>query len=114
MPLYDRPKKAKTFSKDHIKDAVEFLTKAKNPGIYVGWGAVDAIKYTIELAEHLSAPVCTTLQGKSAFPASHPLHTGFGFGTNAVPVITSYSIHYTKLYELLSAVRPSPSDIRTR
>jgi len=85
MPLYDRPKKAKTFSKDHIKDAVKLLTKAKNPGIYVGWGAVDAIKYTIELAEQLSAPVCTTLQGKSAFPASHPLHTGFGFGTNAVP-----------------------------
>lgn len=85
MPLYQPPKKVETFSKDQIKKAVELLKNAKKPGIYVGWGAVDAIEYTINIAEQLSAPVCTTLQGKSAFPASHPLHTGFGFGPNAVP-----------------------------
>ena len=71
--------------KNQITKAVELLIQAKNPGIYVGWGAVDAIKYTMSIAEQLSAPVCTTLQGKSAFPESHPLHTGFGFGANAVP-----------------------------
>ena len=85
MPLYQPPKKVETFSNDQIKKAVELLKNAKKPGIYVGWGAVDAIEYTINIAEQLSAPVCTTLQGKSAFPASHPLHTGFGFGPNAVP-----------------------------
>jgi acetolactate synthase-1/2/3 large subunit len=85
MPPYLPPKKTATFGKDQIKKVVELLTSAKNPGIYVGWGAVDAIEYTIDIAEQLSAPVCTTLQGKSAFPASHPLHTGFGFGPNAVP-----------------------------
>lgn len=85
MPPYQQPKKAETFRKDQIKKAVELLKNAKNSGIYVGWGAVDAIEYTIEIAEYLSAPVCTTLQGKSAFPASHSLHTGFGFGPNAVP-----------------------------
>ena len=85
MPPYQPPKKAKTFGKDQIKKAAELLKNAKNPGIYVGWGAVDAIENSIEIAEHLSAPVCTTLQGKSAFPASHPLHTGFGFGPNSVP-----------------------------
>jgi acetolactate synthase-1/2/3 large subunit len=29
--------------------------------------------------------VATTLQGLSVFPATHPLHTGFGFGAAAVP-----------------------------
>jgi len=33
----------------------------------------------------LEAPVSTTLQGLSAFPSSHPLHTGMGFGPSAVP-----------------------------
>jgi acetolactate synthase-1/2/3 large subunit len=33
----------------------------------------------------LQAPVATTLQGLSVFPATHPLHTGFGFGAAAVP-----------------------------
>jgi acetolactate synthase-1/2/3 large subunit len=29
--------------------------------------------------------VATTLQGKSSFPAKHPLHTGVGFGPSSVP-----------------------------
>jgi acetolactate synthase-1/2/3 large subunit len=33
----------------------------------------------------VQAPVATTLQGFSMFPASHPLHVGFGFGPAAVP-----------------------------
>ena len=37
------------------------------------------------LAEHLGAPVSTTLQGLSSFPAHHPLHTGVGFGAASVP-----------------------------
>ncbi|WP_242117145.1 thiamine pyrophosphate-binding protein [Aestuariivivens sediminicola] len=85
MPTYKPLKQLKTVDEKQIHEAVEHLTKAKNPGIYVGWGAVDATEYIIKIAESLSAPVCTTLQGKSAFPASHPLHTGFGFGPNAVP-----------------------------
>jgi hypothetical protein len=51
----------------------------------VGWGAVDAAGVTAALAERLVAPVATTLQGLSAFPADHPLHTGMGFGAAAVP-----------------------------
>src|SRR5690625_5655900 len=39
----------------------------------------------IELAELLNAPVATTLQGLSAFPGNHPLHTGMGFGGYSVP-----------------------------
>jgi len=109
MPLYQSPKKIETFSKDQIKKAAELLTNAKNPGIYVGWGAADAIEYTIGIAEQLSAPVCTTLQGKSAFPYSHPLHTGFGFGQNAVPA----SQNAFKNVDLMLAVGVRFSEIGT-
>ena len=74
-----------TFDKQKIKAAAELLVQAKNPGIYVGWGASMATEYTKNIADVLGAPVATTLQGKASFPASHPLHTGFGFGPNAVP-----------------------------
>jgi acetolactate synthase-1/2/3 large subunit len=40
---------------------------------------------TVKIAEHLNAPVSTTLQGLSAFPANHPLHTGMSFGPASVP-----------------------------
>jgi len=74
-----------TFDKKKIKAAAEMLKQGKNPGIYIGWGASKATKYTERIADLLGAPVATTLQGKASFPASHPLHTGFGFGPNAVP-----------------------------
>ena len=75
-PNIDHPK---------IKATAKLLLNAKNPGIYVGWGAANASDYTQKIAEILGAPVATTLQGKASFPANHPLHTGFGFGPNAVP-----------------------------
>jgi len=68
-----------------IKATAELLLKAKNPGIYVGWGAANAAEYTQKIANLIDAPVATTLQGKASFPANHPLHTGFGFGPNSVP-----------------------------
>ncbi len=72
-------------SAEDIQAAVELLSAAEHPGLYVGWGAVDAVSYTAQLAELLVAPVSTTLQGLSAFPANHPLHTGVGFGSASVP-----------------------------
>ena len=68
-----------------IKATIDLIHSAKRPGIYLGWGARDATPHTIELAELLGAPVATTLQGLSVFPANHPLHTGMGFGASAVP-----------------------------
>ena len=85
MPLYNTSERPLHFISDDIPQAIKMLKEAKNPGIYVGWGAVDAVPYTMRIAERLNAPVCTTLQGKSSFPSSHSLHTGFGFGPNAVP-----------------------------
>ena len=68
-----------------IARAAELLRRAERPGIFCGWGAVDATGELRQLAEALGAPVATTLQGLSAFPASHPLHAGFGLGPAAVP-----------------------------
>jgi acetolactate synthase I/II/III large subunit len=69
--------------------AVDILAKAKHPAIFVGWGGVEAIVHTKTIAELLSAPVSTTLQGLSAFSAKHPFHTGMGFGPAAVPAATN-------------------------
>ncbi|WP_457609863.1 thiamine pyrophosphate-binding protein [Lutibacter sp.] len=74
-----------TVEKQKVKQAAKLLSEASNPGIYVGWGAANAVKYTEEIAKLLEAPVATTLQGKASFPASNKYHTGFGFGPNSVP-----------------------------
>ena len=68
-----------------ILRAVELLRNAKHPCLFVGWGTRDASDQVKAVADWLEAPVATTLQGLSAFPANHPLHVGFGFGASAVP-----------------------------
>ncbi len=86
LPSFEpAPSPDPTVEDDAIERAVELLTEAEQPGFYVGWGAVDAAEETTRLAERLVAPIATTLQGKSAVPARHPLHTGVGFGPSSVP-----------------------------
>jgi acetolactate synthase-1/2/3 large subunit len=65
--------------------AAALLRHAEKPGIFCGWGAVDAGAELERLAESLGAPVATTLQGLSAFSGDHPLHAGFALGHSAVP-----------------------------
>ncbi len=85
LPKFDNRIELPAFSKESIKQAVDILTAAKRPTLYVGWGAVDAIDYTVKIAELLAAPVSTTLQGKSSFPNTHVLSTGVGFGPASKP-----------------------------
>ena len=68
-----------------IARAAALLLAAKKPALFVGWGARGAGAQTRAIADFLQAPVATTLQGLAAFPAEHPLHTGFSFGAAAVP-----------------------------
>jgi acetolactate synthase-1/2/3 large subunit len=70
-----------------IARAAALLDAARHPGIFCGWGAVDAVPALRTIAERLGAPVATTLQGLSAFPANHPLHAGFALGPAAVPAV---------------------------
>jgi acetolactate synthase-1/2/3 large subunit len=86
MPSFEpAPDPEPTVEDDAIERAVDLLTAAEQPGLYVGWGAVDAAEETTRLADRLVAPIATTLQGKSAVPERHPLHTGVGFGPSSVP-----------------------------
>jgi acetolactate synthase-1/2/3 large subunit len=63
-----------------VDAAAAALVAAKRPLIYVGQG-VHYAKGWDELksvAELLEAPVCSSLEGKSAFPETHPLALGSG------------------------------------
>jgi len=72
-----------------IGQAASRLAAAKHPGLFLGWGCRDSTGLAVELAERLGAPVATTLQGLSVFPATHPLHTGMGIGSAAVPAASN-------------------------
>jgi acetolactate synthase-1/2/3 large subunit len=85
VPAFEAPPAGAPASDAQLDAAVALLADAKSPGIFVGWGAVDVAAETQQIAELLGAPVSTTLQGMSAFPGNHPLHTGMGFSRAAVP-----------------------------
>lgn len=70
---------------DAITAAAKALVAAERPVLYVGQGVhyAKAWQELVELAELLSIPVTTSLEGKSAFPESHPL--ALGSGGRAIP-----------------------------
>ena len=85
LPRWTPPPLPAAAPASQIAAAVALLKAAQRPGFFIGWGARDGLADVTALAEHLQAPVSTTLQGFSMFPANHPLHAGFGFGPAAVP-----------------------------
>ena len=85
LPAYQREWKPPAVDRAKISEAASLIKSAKRIGVYAGWGAREATAEVTELAELLGAPVATTLQGLSVFPANHPLHAGMGFGPSAVP-----------------------------
>lgn len=73
---------------DRIDAVANRLIEAENLVIYAGQGvhyakAWDELK---EIAELLASPVCTSLEGKSAFPEDHPLALGSGGLAMPLPV----------------------------
>ena len=74
-------------SRSDAKDAAKALIDASNPVLWGGGGVLygDASDELRELAELLDAPVYTTMQGKSAFPETHPLSLGAGSGATTWP-----------------------------
>ena len=63
-----------------VAEAAAALVAAERPVIYAGQGVhyARAWRQLRDLAELLEAPVTTSLQGKSAFPETHPLSLGSG------------------------------------
>ncbi|MBK8501996.1 MAG: thiamine pyrophosphate-binding protein [Saprospiraceae bacterium] len=74
-----------TLPLDDIKKAARMLAGAKNPILFLGWGARAAVEHSIKIAEKLVSPVAVTLQGKSCFPNKHPLFTSCFLGRSAKP-----------------------------
>ena len=63
---------------EYIKDAVELIQKAARPVIVAGGGVIasEAAAEVVEMAEKLSIPVATSLNGKGTILENHPLSLG--------------------------------------
>ena len=63
---------------ERVRQAARLLADAERPVIVAGGGAVasDAGPEIVRLAEMLSVPVATSLNGKSVIPGNHPLSVG--------------------------------------
>ncbi|MCP4106265.1 MAG: thiamine pyrophosphate-binding protein [Desulfobacteraceae bacterium] len=85
LPVFFKEDKKPFRDIGSIASALEILKNSNSLGMFVGWGCRDCTDLCIQMAEKLEAPVATTLQGLSVFPANHPLHVGMGFGPSAVP-----------------------------
>ncbi|WP_041790638.1 thiamine pyrophosphate-binding protein [Microlunatus phosphovorus] len=59
-----------------VAAAADLLAKAERPAILAGGGAINGAEELRRLAEHLGAPVVTSLNGKGVLPESHPLAVG--------------------------------------
>jgi acetolactate synthase-1/2/3 large subunit len=94
-PLSYRPSSRVRSAPDarDVEAAAAVLVAAERPVIYAGQGVHYAKGWAAlrALAELLEAPVTTSLQGKSAFPESHPL--ALGSGGRAVPEPVYHFLH---------------------
>jgi thiamine pyrophosphate-dependent acetolactate synthase large subunit-like protein len=89
-PLDYRPAIAARTAPDPraVDEVAAALVGAERPVIYAGQGVHYGRAWGIlrELAEWLGAPVTTSLEGKSAFPETHPLALGSGGRSVPKPV----------------------------
>ena len=69
-----------------LYEVVDELVNAKNVAIYTGRGGFPAAQEIRELAEHLQAPVATTISGRGIIPEDHPLSVGYGFGRSGTKI----------------------------
>jgi acetolactate synthase-1/2/3 large subunit len=90
-----------------IEAAAKALAEARRPVIYAGQGVhwAEAYGELKALAELLAAPVCTSLEGKSAFDETHPLALGSGGAAIPKPVR-----HFLDSADVIFAVGASLSD----
>ena len=72
-----------------ITQAVQLISEAERPCLYIGGGVIkaDAHRELLEFAEYTGIPVVTTLMALGAFPESHPLHMGMPGMHGAVPAV---------------------------
>ena len=87
-----------------VEAAARALCSATYPVIHAGQGVMyaEATDELVELAELLSAPVMTTLLGKSGFPEHHPLALGSGSG-----VMSGTVYHFVRRADVIFGVGSS-------
>lgn len=66
------------YTQEDLVAALEVISKAKKPYIYLGGGAIlsGASEEVRAFAKKLDSPVCDTLMGKGAYDGYDPLYTG--------------------------------------
>ena len=66
------------YTQEDLDAALEVISKAKKPYIYLGGGAIlsGASEEVRAFANKLDSPVCDTLMGKGAYDGYDPLYTG--------------------------------------
>ena len=76
-PVSPRPRVRSGADPEAVNAAIDILGKAERPYVYVGAGVLfsEATAELVRLAELLTLPVATTLNGKSAFPEDHRLRS---------------------------------------
>jgi acetolactate synthase I/II/III large subunit len=72
---------------ENINKALDLISASRRPLLYLGLGAAGAASDIVTLAEHLNAPVATTIEGKGVVSENHPLWLWCGFGTAAPPFV---------------------------
>ena len=90
-----------------VREAAAMLLQAKRPVLYLGQGVhwAQAWSEVAQLSELLAIPVCTSLQGKSAFPETHDLALGSGGLATTGPVN-----HFLKEADLIFGIGCSFSE----
>ena len=70
--------RSKKCTDKEIEKAIEVISAAKKPFIYLGGGAIisDAVDEVSKFAELIDSPVCDTLMGKGAFDSYSDRYTG--------------------------------------
>ena len=89
-----------------VREAADRILLADNPLIWAGNGVLysEGTAELVAIADLIGAPVMTTLQGKSAFPETHPLSAGVGGHAK-----TDMVVDYLRTCDLLIAVGTSLS-----
>ena len=74
-----------------VAQAVELMSQAEKPVLYVGGGVVkaNASQELLEFAELTNIPVVTTLMALGTFPDSHPLHLGMPGMHGTAPAVAA-------------------------
>ena len=68
-----------------VGKAARTLSRAVQPVIVAGGGAMACSQHLVALADKLDSPVLTTLNGKGSMPATHRLHAGITTQQFGVP-----------------------------